>query len=109
MGKTAAGTVVLLYDHIITLPEEYRFIWKAKSSFAKYIFLLNRYAVPPVMFMVLSGASLTRVWRERSRRIRLFDEQPPVVSDLRSRIWSKFPSFVDYTTVVFGGGRKCLR
>ena len=55
VGGTAAGTVVLLYDHIITLPDEYRFVWKANSSFAKYAFLLNRYVVPSVMLLVLCG------------------------------------------------------
>ena len=55
MGVTAAGTVVLLYDHIMTLPDEYRFVWKAKASFAKYAFLLNRYIVPCVMLIVLTG------------------------------------------------------
>ncbi|KAF9649460.1 hypothetical protein BDM02DRAFT_1819799 [Thelephora ganbajun] len=52
---TAVGTVVLLYDHVITLPDEYRFVWKAKPSFAKYAFLLNRYVVPSVMLLVLSA------------------------------------------------------
>jgi len=74
---TAAGTVVLLYDHIITLPDEYRFVWKANPSFAKYAFLLNRYVVPSVMLLVLSGKSETREWMnnfERSRRTRPFDK-----------------------------------
>jgi len=52
---TAAGAVVLFYDHLITLPDECRFVWKAKSSFAKYAFLLNRYAVLSVMVLVLPG------------------------------------------------------
>lgn len=57
---TAAGAIVLLYDHLITLPDEYRFIWKAKSSFAKYAFLLNRYAVLSVMMLALPGACETQ-------------------------------------------------
>jgi hypothetical protein len=56
MGKIVAGTVVLLYDHLITFPDEYRFVWKARTSFAKYAFLLNRYAVLCVMVLVLPGA-----------------------------------------------------
>ena len=60
VGGTAAGVVVLLYDHIITLPDEYRFVWKANPSFAKYAFLLNRYVVPSVMLLVLSGTFETR-------------------------------------------------
>jgi hypothetical protein len=57
---TAVGTVVLLYDHLITLPDECRFVWKAKKSFAKYAFLLNRYAVPSVMVLVLPGMCETK-------------------------------------------------
>jgi hypothetical protein len=56
------GAVVLLYDHIITLPDEYRFVWKARPSFAKYAFLVNRYAVPAVMVLMLSGTSEPRKW-----------------------------------------------
>ena len=71
---TAAGAVVLLYDHIMTLPDEYRFVWKAKPSFAKYAFLLNRYIVPSVMLLVLSGMSYAGMeWqRERLRNHQLF-------------------------------------
>ncbi|KAI0790880.1 hypothetical protein C8Q75DRAFT_806253 [Abortiporus biennis] len=42
---TAAGLVVLLYDHILTLPDEIRLVWPVRRSFAKYAFLLNRYLV----------------------------------------------------------------
>ena len=59
-GWTVAGTVVLLYDHLMTLPDEYRFVWKAKKSFAKYAFLLNRYAVPSAMLLTLTGTSCAR-------------------------------------------------
>lgn len=60
MGKTAAGTVVLLYDHLITLMDEYRFVWKARPSFAKYAFLLNRYVVLSVMVLILPGTCKTQ-------------------------------------------------
>ena len=79
-GGTAAGTVVLLYDHIITLPDEYRFVWKANSSFAKYAFLVNRYVVPSVMLLILCGTSETR---ERMYKLSAhggFD--PSITSDL---------------------------
>ena len=79
-GGTAAGTVVLLYDHIITLPDEYRFVWKANPSFAKYAFLLNRYVVPSVMLLVLSGTSETRERMDNSRANGEFD--PSTDSDL---------------------------
>jgi len=86
VGGTAAGTVVLLYDHIITLPDEYRFVWKANSSFAKYAFLLNRYVVPSVMLLVLSGTSETRERMDDSSAHGGFD--PSMNSDLWFRTYS---------------------
>ena len=79
-GGTAAGAVVLLYDHIITLPDEYRFVWKANTSFAKYAFLLNRYVVPSVMLLVLAGKSETRERIDNSSAHGEFD--PLTNSDL---------------------------
>lgn len=38
--------IVLIYDHILTLPEEVQFIWTARPSIAKTLFLANRYLVP---------------------------------------------------------------
>jgi hypothetical protein len=44
--KIAAGSLVmLLYDHCLTLSDEYRYAWKAPPSFAKYALLTNRYFV----------------------------------------------------------------
>jgi len=83
MGGTAAGTVVLLYDHIMTFPDEYRFVWKAKPSFVKYAFLLNRYVVPAMMFLIISGTSKTREWAVESGTHEEFDSS--VNSDLRFR------------------------
>ena len=59
-GGTVAGTVVLFYDHLMTLQDEYRFVWMAKPSFAKFAFLLNRYAVPSAMLLTLIGTSCAR-------------------------------------------------
>ncbi|KAI9510915.1 hypothetical protein F5148DRAFT_1281376 [Russula earlei] len=39
----AAGLVALLYDHALTLSDEIRLIWTAPRSFAKWMFLVNRY------------------------------------------------------------------
>ena len=60
MGGTAASAVVLFHDHITTFPDEYWLVWKAKISFVKCAFLLNRYVVPSVMLLVLSGTSKLR-------------------------------------------------
>ncbi|KAL5528244.1 hypothetical protein ACEPAF_7380 [Sanghuangporus sanghuang] len=48
------GLVVMLYDHILTFSEEVRLVWQAKPSFAKWLFLANRYLVP----MMLIGVAL---------------------------------------------------
>jgi hypothetical protein len=49
---------MLLYDHMLTLPEEIALVWKAPPSFAKYGFLLNRYAVPSMLIAVAYGKLL---------------------------------------------------
>ncbi|KAJ7176555.1 hypothetical protein C8R46DRAFT_1245219 [Mycena filopes] len=56
----AVGLVILLYDHILSLPEEVRYIWSAQLTSGKWAFLLLRYLVPLVMVghtIQLSGLS----------------------------------------------------
>lgn len=54
-GFTAAGFVMLLYDHALAISDERLYLWKAPPSFAKYAFILNRYLVPSVgLFLLLS-------------------------------------------------------
>lgn len=55
-SSLVVGVVVMLYDHAITFGEEVRCIWKAPRSFAKYLFLLNRYFVPALLLAILHGA-----------------------------------------------------
>ncbi|KAF8210827.1 hypothetical protein K438DRAFT_1808307 [Mycena galopus ATCC 62051] len=43
---TAAGYVLLLYDHLLTLEDEVEYIWSAPTSVAKILFLILRYMVP---------------------------------------------------------------
>lgn len=86
--------MVLFYDHMATLPDECRFVWQAKPSFAKYAFLLNRYVVPSVMILVLCGKyKYGRGWSTSSayEGLGLSDEQRPAVSDRNSRISSESP------------------
>ncbi|KAJ7478038.1 hypothetical protein B0H11DRAFT_2281210 [Mycena galericulata] len=45
----AAGYVLLLYDHVLTLDAEVEYIWSAPSSVAKILFLILRYMVPIVL------------------------------------------------------------
>ncbi|CCA70251.1 hypothetical protein PIIN_04190 [Serendipita indica DSM 11827] len=44
-----AGMVVLLYDFVLTFPEEIKYIWSGKQTFnaVKLMFLWNRYLVVP--------------------------------------------------------------
>ncbi|EJD03269.1 uncharacterized protein FOMMEDRAFT_156655 [Fomitiporia mediterranea MF3/22] len=46
------GLVIVLYDHMITFHDEVRLIWQARSSFAKWLFLCNRYMVPTTLIWV---------------------------------------------------------
>lgn len=38
-----AGNSILIYDHVLTLPEEFAFIWRRPKGLAAMLFLLNRY------------------------------------------------------------------
>ncbi|KAH9894890.1 hypothetical protein C8Q73DRAFT_790093 [Cubamyces lactineus] len=42
---SAVGLIVLFYDHCLTFADEVEYIWTAPATYAKYTFLLNRYAV----------------------------------------------------------------
>ncbi|KAI0291645.1 hypothetical protein B0F90DRAFT_1823703 [Multifurca ochricompacta] len=59
---TVAGAVVVLYDHVLTFDDEIRLIWKAPSSFIKWIFLVNRYLTEVCLLAIaneMSGFSYT--------------------------------------------------
>ncbi|KAJ7186074.1 hypothetical protein C8R46DRAFT_1289612 [Mycena filopes] len=53
---SAAGYVLLLYDHLLTLSDEVEFIWSAPTTVAKVLFLIMRYMVP----LFLTGETITR-------------------------------------------------
>jgi len=44
----------MLYDHTLTIGDEYKYVWKAKSSITKYTFLIHRYVVPCVLLAVIN-------------------------------------------------------
>ncbi|KZP12164.1 hypothetical protein FIBSPDRAFT_961590 [Athelia psychrophila] len=48
---TAAGMVVLLYDHLLTFGCEWRLIWKTKWDLTSCLFVFNRYIVLGAMIM----------------------------------------------------------
>ncbi|KAG8742328.1 hypothetical protein FRC12_015394 [Ceratobasidium sp. 428] len=59
---SAAGYVLLLYDYLLTLPDEVRLIWPTSWSLVKVLFLINRYTVPVFLTVnnwAMSGFSET--------------------------------------------------
>uniref|UniRef100_A0A0W0ETA0 DUF6533 domain-containing protein n=1 Tax=Moniliophthora roreri TaxID=221103 RepID=A0A0W0ETA0_MONRR len=43
---SAAGLVMLLYDHLLCFDDEVALIWKARWTIPKTLYLLLRYVVP---------------------------------------------------------------
>ena len=58
----AAGLSILLYDHVLTLADEVRLVWRAPRSFPKYAFLFNKYLVLANLLAIAHGES--RSWRD---------------------------------------------
>ncbi|KAJ7053010.1 hypothetical protein C8F01DRAFT_1168636 [Mycena amicta] len=57
---SAAGLVVLLYDHLLTFSDEVDYIWSAPNTVAKVLFLVLRYMVPLFLLgetIMMSGLS----------------------------------------------------
>jgi Family of unknown function (DUF6533) len=50
----AAGFVILLYDHLLTIADEIQYIWKTPRSIKKGTFIFNRYLVLCVSHVGLS-------------------------------------------------------
>ncbi|KAG8681563.1 hypothetical protein FRC08_015552, partial [Ceratobasidium sp. 394] len=44
-----AGACVLVYDHILTFPDEVQLVWKQNWSVVSTLFVLNRYITPLVL------------------------------------------------------------
>ncbi|KAJ7768411.1 hypothetical protein B0H16DRAFT_1785412 [Mycena metata] len=42
---SAAGLVILLYDHVLSFPQEVRYIWSAQHTSGKWAFLILRYGI----------------------------------------------------------------
>jgi hypothetical protein len=57
-SRAVAGLVVVLYDHVLTFGDEVRLIWAAPRSFAKWIFLVNRYLTEVCLLAVANGACI---------------------------------------------------
>jgi len=48
---SAAGFVILVYDHLLTIIDEVQYVWKAPPSIEKRIYLFNRYAIIILMLV----------------------------------------------------------
>jgi hypothetical protein len=46
---------LLLYDHLLTLPDEVEHVWSAPNTLGKVLFLILRYMVP--IFMLAENIS----------------------------------------------------
>jgi hypothetical protein len=51
---------MLLYDHILTLDDEVRLVWAAKTTLPKLLFLISRYIVPTAMIIRMTGTDFFR-------------------------------------------------
>ena len=73
--------MVLYYDHLITLDDEFQYIWRRRKNISSYIFLVNRYFT---FFAV-------------SCKIASFNDRPPVTHTTRDdqnipvAVFSSFP------------------
>ncbi|CAA7266739.1 unnamed protein product [Cyclocybe aegerita] len=47
----AAGLLSLVYDHLLTIDDEIEYVWKARWTVPKFLFLLTRYSVPLVLVL----------------------------------------------------------
>ncbi|KAH9858603.1 hypothetical protein C2E23DRAFT_880070 [Lenzites betulinus] len=54
---SAVGLTVLLFDHLLTFADEVKYIWPAPATYAKYMFLLNRYTVLGTLIAVAYNMS----------------------------------------------------
>ncbi|KAJ6589018.1 hypothetical protein B0H19DRAFT_1248585 [Mycena capillaripes] len=71
---SAAGLVILLYDHLLSLSDEVRFIWPAKFTSSKVAFLVMRYAVLLQMIIhIIQLAGLSDVHFSDNMRLNLIE------------------------------------
>jgi len=67
-----AAYTILLYDHLLTLPEEIQTVWKKKKTFPLYLFILVRYYALLSVSVVAFGFFSTEITRSRCGHWMLF-------------------------------------
>ncbi|KAF4615904.1 hypothetical protein D9613_011367 [Agrocybe pediades] len=65
-----AAYVMMIYDHMLTFPEEVERIWKARFSGATVLFLINRY-ITPLQFLIIIDAFEDPSWTKAPLSARL--------------------------------------
>ncbi|KAJ6472037.1 hypothetical protein C8R45DRAFT_1013828 [Mycena sanguinolenta] len=91
---SAAGFVLLLYDHLLTLDDEVEYTWNAPNSVAKITFLFLRYMVPSfltVQTVLRSGL--------------------PVIpmSDIVCKVWISIAAYAGWLSIVISNFLVLLR
>ncbi|KAJ6589023.1 hypothetical protein B0H19DRAFT_1248589 [Mycena capillaripes] len=87
---SAAGLVILLYDHLLSLSDEVRFIWPAKFTSSKIAFLVMRYTVPLQMVIhTIELAGLSDVHFSDTVLLRLWV------------LWDRNRTFIVCTLLIF--------
>ncbi|KZP29656.1 hypothetical protein FIBSPDRAFT_177503 [Athelia psychrophila] len=59
---------ILIWDHIITFPDEVKYIWKRPKKPVIYLFFINRYLIP-LSFVVNLVAYTLQSWDQRLREL----------------------------------------
>ncbi|EIN11453.1 hypothetical protein PUNSTDRAFT_131618 [Punctularia strigosozonata HHB-11173 SS5] len=59
---SAAALVIILYDHLLTIPQEIDVIWTSRWNALKVLCLLSRYLVPTAVLMQTYDIVLHRLW-----------------------------------------------
>ncbi|KAJ7749466.1 hypothetical protein B0H16DRAFT_1888172 [Mycena metata] len=91
---SAAGYVVLLYDHLLTLDDEVKYVWSAPTTLAKVLFLVLRYLV--LLFM--TGETITR------NGVVIVP-----MSDLVCKAWTSFATYAGWISVAISNFLVLLR
>ncbi|KAJ7159761.1 hypothetical protein C8R46DRAFT_373907 [Mycena filopes] len=91
---SAAGLVILLYDHLLTLGDEVEYIWKAPTTAAKVLFLIMRYMVPS--FLVAETVTRSGL-------------SPIPMSDFVCKVWTSFVTYGGWVSIVISNFLVLLR
>lgn len=94
----AIGLIILFYDHLLTLGDEVRYIWKARWSVPKALFLLVRYAVP--LALIIQVHQLSRA---------IMPSQSQDKTDTFCQIWFNIAVSLGILTMAIGNFIVLLR